>query len=387
MKFYYFILAAFVILGSCNQVKETPALTVTTLWPGKQPAYNNHRIPSLIVTKSGTLLAFSEGREGGDTGNIDILLKRSSDNGVTWGEQIIVWNDATNSCGNPCPVVDQRTGRISLLMTWNLGSDHESDIIRKQSEQTRVPYISYSDDDGLTWSAPKSLLASSKNSEWGWYATGPGVGIQIENGPYSGRLIIPANHSYDLPENQQMDGFGYGAHVLLSDDGGANWSMSEPIRPAVNESQVVELSDGSLLMNMRSYNQKSSRAVSLSHDGGETWSEIVHDPQLVESVCQGSIIGIGQFERSYLFANPAVPVGRTHMTIKYSKDECKSWPNAKLVYAGPSAYSSLTMLPNGRIGLLFEAGVNNPYEQLVFVSLEVAELFTPGALLNSSSGW
>ncbi len=96
-------------------------------------------------------MAFAEGREAGDAGDIDILLRRSTDNGHSWEEQILVWNDDTNTCGNPCPVIDQITGRIILFMTWNLGSDHEDVIIKKESESTRVPYMAYSDDDGLSW--------------------------------------------------------------------------------------------------------------------------------------------------------------------------------------------------------------------------------------------
>ena len=371
------------LLTGCEQAVERHN-TVHVLWSQADTSHNNYRIPSLIVTKQNTVLAFAEGREAGDAGDIDILVRRSMDNGKTWGEAQVVWDDFDNTCGNPCPVIDHNTGRILLLMTWNLGTDLEHDIIRKNSDSTRIPVLTYSDDDGLTWSKPESLFESGKDPDWGWYATGPGVGIQLTAEKYQGRLVIPCNNSYDDPENNNESGFEYGAHVLLSDDGGSNWRMSEIIMPGVNESQVVELQDGVLMMNMRSYRGKASRALAFSYDGGEHWSEVIDEPQLVESICQASLINYGVFNDSsmLLFANPAVPFGRTHMAIKSSFDYANTWTNSKLIYSGPSAYSSLAKLPNGDIGIFFECGIESPYEKMVFVAFDPSELFAPGSLLD-----
>ncbi|MFV0268423.1 MAG: exo-alpha-sialidase [Draconibacterium sp.] len=360
----------------------------TVLWEQGKGKYNNYRIPSIITTTKGTLLAFCEGREAGDAGDIDLLLKRSEDNGKTWSNEQIVWNDAQNTCGNPCPVVDESTGRIWLFLTWNKGEDHESAIIHKTSSSPRIPYACYSDDDGKTWSEPLNLDKPCRDDSWGWYATGPGIGIQIKIGPHSGRLVIPANHSYDDPEGNIRKGpYGYGAHVLFSDDHGKTWQKSETIKPGCNESQVTELSDGTLIMNMRSYNDKHARAISYSKDGGETWSEIEHDYQLVESVCQASILNFGSLDKQtiHLFLNPAVTTSRTHMTLKTSFDDCKNWSNGKLIYAGPSAYSCLTKLSNGKVGMFIEAGEKNAYEKMVFLAFDLKELFTAGSLLKDNS--
>lgn len=385
MKIRYLLFTGLLFFTSCTlPVNNQNSTIVKELWSGENVSHNNYRIPAIIVTKQNTILAFAEGREGGDSGNIDILMKRSSDNGETWGEQIVVWDNSDNTCGNPCPVIDQKTGRIILFMTWNLGADNEHDIIRKKSKNTRVPFVTFSDDDGLTWSKPENLLDTAKEKDWGWFATGPGIGIQLKSEKYKDRLVIPCNYSYTLSENQERGGFEYGCLTLLSDDGGESWRMSEMITPAVNESQLVELNNGVLMMNMRSYNGKNCRASSLSSDGGETWMDIEHEPQLVESVCQGSILSFGSFGENsmYLFSNPAVPYGRTHMTIKTSMDECKNWSNSKLIYDGPSAYSCLTKLPNGNIGLFFECGLESPYEKLVFVSMEPKELFTSDLVIK-----
>ncbi len=354
-------------------------LAQQVLWSRSDTTYNNFRIPSLIVTEKGTVLAFAEGRDGGDSGDIDILLKRSEDGGRSWSKQLVVWDDGANTCGNPCPVVDRTSGRIILLMTWNLGSDSEDRIIRKNSMDTRKPYICYSDDDGLTWTEPEDLSSSCKDPLWGWYATGPGVGIQMKSDKYRDRLIIPANHSYDVQTESEAirGGYGYGSHVIYSDDGGISWTHSEKITPGCNESQVVELSNGDLMINMRSYNKKGCRAIARSQDGGATWSDIKHDPQLVESVCQASLIEYGSYQGKvgYLFSNPAVASGRSHMTIKASQDECHTWSKGILIHEGPAAYSCLTVLPDGSIGLLYEAGEKDPYEFLLFKAFEAGDLF------------
>ncbi|MDD2247629.1 MULTISPECIES: sialidase family protein [unclassified Proteiniphilum] len=355
------------------------------LWEQGTGEYNNYRIPALVVTNEGTLLAFCEGREAGDTGDINLLLKRSEDNGTTWSNEQVAWDDADNTCGNPCPVVDERTGRIWLFTSWNNGKDKESDIISKTSISPRLPYVCYSDDDGKTWSEPESLEITCRNPSWGWYATGPGIGIQIKNGRYKGRLVIPANHSYDDPKGNLAGGpYGYGAHVIYSDDHGKSWQISESIKPGCNESQVTELSDGTLLMNMRSYNNKQARAISYSTDGGQNWSEIEHDFQLVEPLCQAAVLNFGEVggQQVHLFLNPAVPHGRDHLMLKVSLDDCRSWSNGKLVYEGPAAYSCITRLADGRVGLFFEAGEKSPYEKMIFISFDWNEIFLPGTVLQ-----
>jgi sialidase-1 len=375
--FQALILTVFMVLSGITSGQK---IINRILWKQVTGKYINYRIPSVIVTAKGSVLAFCEGREAGDSGDIDILMKRSTDNGKTWGSETIVWNDGANTCGNPCPVSDAETGRIWLFLTWNNGKDPESKIINKTSTDTRKPYLCYSDDDGLTWSVPVNMEASLKDPMWGWYATGPGIGIEVKNGKYKGRLIIPANHSYDDPAGKVCNGpYSYGSHVLFSADHGKTWKMGQQIKPCCNESQVTELMDGTLVMNMRSYNGKYCRAVSLSTDGGETWTEIRHDLQLVESICQASILNYGNYKgkQLHLFSNPAVPSGRSHMTVKASFDNCVSWSTSKLIYAGPSAYSCLTRLKNGRIGLFYECGQVSPYEKLQFISFPVNELFMP----------
>ncbi|MBI9019157.1 MAG: exo-alpha-sialidase [Phycisphaerae bacterium] len=194
------IVLAIFISGPASLSAQTKtidkAANAKPLFVSGQDGYKGYRIPAMVVTNKNTVLAFCEGRKNGlsDTGNIDILLKRSTDGGKNWTKTQIIWDDQENVCGNPCPVVDKKTGTIWLLMTHNLGIDHESKIIASTSKGTRTIWIAKSDDDGKTWSKPVEITTTTKQPDWTWYATGPGAGIQIVNGKHAGRLVIPCDH-------------------------------------------------------------------------------------------------------------------------------------------------------------------------------------------------
>ncbi|MBN2138714.1 MAG: exo-alpha-sialidase [Sedimentisphaerales bacterium] len=377
-----FTISALVSQGCHQQIAQAPpeiSIYFAQLFTSGTDGYDTYRIPALLTTNRGTLLAFCEGRKSGqgDSGNIDLILKRSYDCGRTWTAQQIVWDDADNTCGNPCPVQDRQTGDIILLMTWNHGDDRESEIKKNTGEDTRHVYVTRSTDDGKTWSQPQRITDSVKKPEWRWYATGPGIGIQLKTPPYTGRLVIPCDHSI-VAEN---DPDGYNSHVIISDDNGRTWRIGGAITPKVNECQIVELTDGTLLINMRNYDRsKNTRAIATSSDGGETFSAVSHDPALVEPICQAAFIRYSlesiNGKNRLLFSNPAQPDSgnRKQMTVRLSLDEGKTWPVSRVLYAGPSAYSSLAILPNNDIACLYEAGEKSPYETITFASFTLGWL-------------
>jgi len=337
------------------------------LWTSGENGYNTYRIPALAVTQKGTILAFCEGRKQhrSDTGDIAMLVKRSSDNGNSWSEQAIVWDDLGHTCGNPSPVVDATTGTIWLLMTWNRGEDHERDIVNGTSNDTRRVFVTSSTDDGLTWTDPKDITSKVKQPNWTWYATGPGSGIQIENGQYAGRMFIPCDHIV-------ADTNDYYSHVIYSDDHGASWKLGgiSP-QPLVNECEVVELSNGQLMLNMRSYTENvKARQVTISNDGGLTWINQHTDEQLIEPICQASICRY-DLPNIILFANPASTHQRVNMTVRVSIDDGKTWTSQTTLHEGPSAYSDLAICADGRIACLYECGDENPYEYLRFALLDL----------------
>ncbi len=336
----------------------------TDVFVSGEGGYHTYRIPSVLVTKKGTVLAFCEGRRKGtsDTGDIDLVLRRSSDGGATWGPLQVAWDDAENTCGNPCPVVDRDTGTIWLLLTHNLGRDSERQIVEEKSQGSRTAWVSRSDDDGLTWSTPFEITKDVKKPDWTWFATGPGVGIQLKNG----RLVVPCDCKYALGKKGS-------SLVILSDDHGKSWRAGGAVGDTFGESQVAELSDGRLMLNMRNMNSpRRERGVATSADGGLTWSEASYDPALIEPVCQASLLHGGP--ELLLFSNPASTKGRVQMTVRLSRDDGKTWPVSKELYAGPSAYSCLAVLGDGQVGCLFECGAKSAYERITFHRLPLASL-------------
>ena len=327
-----------------------------------QDGYHTYRIPALIVTKQGTLLAFCEGRRhaGSDSGDIDLLLKRSRDGGRTWSAAQKVADFDDDTLGNPAPVVDQKSGGIVLLMTRNPGKVTERQIVDGTATGTRTVWLSRSTDDGVTWTVPSEITSSVKSPDWTWYATGPGNGIQLRDG----RMVVACDHI--VAGSKAMH-----SHVIVSDDGGRTWTLGGSATDRTNESAVVELRDRSLILNMRSYHGRNRRAVATSKDRGRTWSELTIDEALIEPVCQASLIRFGKDR--LLFSNPA-DVKRVRMTVKLSRDDGRSWPVARVIHGGPAAYSSLAPLKDGRIGLLYERGESRAYDVITFARFNRAWL-------------
>lgn len=347
------LLSAAILLASfsAGRADDLPQSPVFLAGEG---GYHTYRIPSLIVTKQGTLLAFCEGRKKGtsDAGDIDLVLRRSLDGGKSWQPMQVVWDDGPNTCGNPCPVVEQSTGVIWLLLTHNLGEDKEPAIIDGTSKGSRTVWVSKSSDDGGKWSKPVEITKHVKQPDWTWFATGPGVGIQTK----FGRLVIPCDNKVAKTKARQ-------SHVIYSDDKGETWKLGGVVGPNCNESQIAELPDGSLLLNMRSYEANKRRLIAKSTDGGLTFSKPVEDQALIEPVCQASLIRYAADEPLLLFSNPA-STKREKMTVRLSRDGGKTWPVARQLHAGPAAYSCLTVLPDKTIGCLYERGEKTPYEEI-----------------------
>jgi sialidase-1 len=332
----------------------------TDVFVAGKEGYHTFRIPSLLVTPKGTLLAFCEGRKtgSGDHGDVDLVLKRSGDGGKTWGALQLVHEEggtAKITIGNPCPVVDSATGTIFLTLTRD-----NDDVL-----------VTTSKDDGVTWSKPEVITKQVKKAGWTWYATGPGVGIQLREGPHKGRLLIPCDHREPRGEAKPTI-----SHCFWSDDGGKTWQLGDDVALHTNECQAVELPGGGVLLNMRNYwgsdgkqpEKGKMRAVARSKDGGKTWGGLTFDKALPEPVCQASLIRYSWAEKGdkgrLLFSNPATQQGRNTLTVKLSTDDGATWPVSKVLCAGPSAYSCLAALPGGEVGCLYERGEKTPYEKI-----------------------
>lgn len=357
-------------VGEPSLPHVAPDLAQGDVFVAGEDGYHTYRIPSIIATPSGSLLAFAEARKGGagDAGDIDLVARRSDDGGRTWGPMSVIGDNGPNTFGNPCPVVDRDTGTIWLLTTHNRGTDHERDILAGTSAGTRTVWVLRSTDDGRTWSTPAEITGSAKQADWTWYATGPGIGIQLRGG----RLVIPANHAVAGTQVHR-------SHVLYSDDHGTTWRIGGISADGTNESQAVELADGRVMLNMRNHPPRAPnrRQVAVSADGGLTFAMPRIDAALPEPPAQASVLrytmqATGGRNR-LLFSNPSGR-GRERMTIRLSEDEGETWPVWRVLHEGPAAYSCLVVLRDGTIGVLYERGQRTAYERITFARLDLAWL-------------
>ncbi|PSM43401.1 alpha-sialidase [Streptomyces dioscori] len=355
--------------------------------------YDTYRIPATVTTKAGTVLAFAEGRHNGagDTGNIDVVLRRSGDGGCTWGPLSVVAAGEGDTRGNPAPVVDPRTGKVVLLTSYNSGAVTEAQIMRGEvtQEESRRVFVQTSRDGGRRFSAPWEITAAVKLPGWRWYATGPGHAIALTRGPHAGRLVVPANHSAAPPSGSADTGQEaryYGAHALYSDDGGVSWRIgfvddSYDGADNANESAVAQLPDGRLYFSSRDQNGSSAgnRLDSYSSDGGATLDR----PFRVQStladvpVVQGSVLQVaGPAGAPLLFSGPSVPTVRQAMAVWRSGDGGGSFTKALTLSGERAAYSDLVQLAGagGRVGVLYETGTTGPYERIAFRRVDADEL-------------
>ncbi|MFM1919978.1 MAG: Sialidase precursor [Candidatus Hydrogenedentota bacterium] len=350
------------------EAKDSAVPIQATLWKAGEGGYHTYRIPSIIALPGDVLLAFCEGRKKSqsDTGDIDLLMRHSRDGGVSWSEQQVLWDDGENTCGNPCPVFDEETGQVHLLLTHNPGDTVEHKIVRQEGAGTRTVWVMTSDDLGENWSTPKEITATTKRENWTWYATGPGIGIQLKHGDKAGRLVIPCDH------NTVGDPPGIHSHIIYSDDHGATWMIGGVTENGANECQVIERNGGELLLNMRRARDKvaTHRLIATSDDAGDSWSPLTEDPALPEPVCQASLVRVtppaaeAGGEDLLLFSNPASLDKRVNMTVRLSKDGGLTWPRSGVLHEGPSAYSCLAVRADGLGLCLYEAGTKNPYESI-----------------------
>jgi sialidase-1 len=345
------------------------------LFEARTGDYWNYRVPGILCTPRGVILATVEARrgKGGDWDGNDILLRRSLDGGVSWEPPRCLVSQAHYGPGpisNFVMIADRQEGA------------HQGTVHALYCHAYGRCFYLHSTDDGATFSEPveitESLFGFRKRYPWRVIAFGPGHGIQLENG----RLVVPVWMS---------DGSGteFGAGKLghrpsevacvYSDDHGQSWQCGDTLVRTderfrnPSETIPVQLSDGRVLFNIRTENKENRRLISISADGAQGWSDPRFDEALLEPVCMASIIKLDakspQNANYILFANPdnleneLVPLGgnlahdRKRLTVKLSPDDCQSWPIARVLEPGPSGYSDLATTPDGTILCIYENGM------------------------------
>lgn len=312
-----------------------------------------YRIPALTTTNAGTVIGSYDRRPAmADVpSNIAIVIKRSKDGGQTWlPQQVVRESPAPEGHGDPSLVVDRETGRIFIFYISSInqgfvgGATGNSDT---DPNGTQMDY-SYSDDDGVTWQH-RRITSMAKNPLWGGLFAASGEGIQLRHGQYAGRLL----QQYAIRYN----GANYAAS-LYSDDHGETWKFGATVGPGADENKTVELSNGDVMLNSRT---APYRKVAISHDGGQTYGAFEPDPELPDSGNNGSIMRLypdapasDPRSKMLLFSNTPDPSIRREVTVRMSCDDGDTWPISKAVTQATSGYSTLSHLPDGKLGMLWE---------------------------------
>ncbi|MHA1109677.1 MAG: sialidase family protein [Promethearchaeota archaeon] len=316
----------------------------------KGEAGREYRIPSMLVLPGDVILAFTESRTEAymDWGDIDLVMKRSTDGGDNWSDIIILESNGTRTVGNPCPVWNSNTSTIHMIYTVD----------------NKLVFEIHSSDLGLTWSEPRHITEEiGLDITWNTdrfdfqYGTGPGIGIQMT----TGRMVIP---SYYFGEK--------GSHVIYSNDNGTTWHKGADLGIG-GECQVVELLNGTLYINARNAGGR-GRYVATSSDGGNTWNSWVEDSELPDLGCMASVIRYthaGPYQNALLFTNPYSSI-RTNLTLQISLDEGASWEIDTVLFEGSSAYSQLGELSDGTICFLAEAGPKDYRDSIQFCTYSLS---------------
>lgn len=314
------------------------------------------RIPGLIRTKKGSLVGCFDARytrEGDLCADIDVAVVRSEDGGQTWTAPFVGMDSGpgeANGCGDPCILQDPKTGRIwmqALACHFKGGASLNVSKTGFDPSQTGQWEMTFSDDDGKTWSKEHvNPTKDIKKEEWTTILAGPGNGIVTRKGV----IVFPAQIWQRGANPRCM------STICYSKDGGKTWHYGNGVPHATSECQVVELKDGSIMINCRNEARQGKRIVYVSKDLGDSWEpHSTNNKDLREPTCQGSLIRAKTKKGNFLlFSNPNSG-GRNNMTIRYSKDEGDSWSEGYL-YDNRQCmgYSSLALIDGNTVGVFYE---------------------------------
>ncbi|WP_229683314.1 sialidase family protein [Echinicola rosea] len=357
-----------------KQVNSMPMRLATSLRTAGDDGIAAYRIPGLATTTEGSLIAVYDVRHNSSVDlqeDIDVGMSRSTDGGENWEPMKIImdmeeWGgkpQKENGIGDPAILVDPSDNTIYVVALWLHGKPGKRAWLSSgkgiSPDETGQLVMVKSKDDGKTWSAPINITAQLKKKEWKLMFNGPGKGITMRDGTlvFAGQF----KDENDMPHST----------VIYSQDKGETWHIGTGAKSNTTEAQVVELNNGSLMLNMRD-NRGGARSVAVTKDLGKTWQEHPSSRSaLVEPVCMASLITYPENRQSMdashlFFSNPAVSDGRYDMTIKSSQDEGVSWSSGLLLDEGKGwGYSCLTVIDEDYLGILYESSQAHMTYQII----------------------
>ena len=356
----YWVLILLFICAVSQACAPQEKITQVDVFTSGQDGYHTYRIPAIETAPDGSLVVFAEARkynrhDPGMHGNdIDLVYKRSTDQGRTWSKMVVL-DDAGerwSSC-NPVTLLDGGTGWVWVF--YNRTKPDRSSTTSRVGTDDSQAWTRYSQDNGLNWSEPLDITATVRDVEnWGSVFFGPGGAIQSGKG----RLIVPVSQTTGKTEAEGQPTPSYWtAFAIYSDDHGKTWKRGQLASPSTSENQLVELADGTILMDARQ-DEGPTRWLLLSSDSGETWSpprtgQVV--PPIASGIERYSLKSAGADRNLILWAGPKGP-GRQTLVLRASYDEGETFTNEKVISDEKVAYSDMTLLKDKSIGVIWERG-------------------------------
>ncbi len=332
-----------------------PPRAPAELFQQGEAGVHTYRIPALIETRKGTLMAVADARHDSSRdmpARISLVMRVSRDRGKTWLPARTIRQVPEGGVGDASLLLDRRTGRVWCFHSFGppgIGWGTAKPGARTGSSTFQF-HAMFTDDEGATWSEPRDLTPQVKDPDWQAMFATSGTHIQTGSGRYLVPLVVRDARGMVSSRN------------AYSDDAGATWRAGAAIGPGTDESKCVELPGGVIMQNMRN---GPTRAVATSRDGGVTFGEVTHDAALIDPVCNAAIT---RDHGRLLFTN-AASAKRENLTIRMSGDWGQTWPKSRVLHAGPAAYSSVLALRDGSIAVMYECGEKSAYEKIVFERL------------------
>ncbi|MBL8219020.1 MAG: exo-alpha-sialidase [Bryobacterales bacterium] len=336
----------------CAGLAPAADLWQTDLWKQGDGGVHTYRIPALLETRKGTLLAVADARYDNDRdlpGRIALVMRTSRDKGKTWSASRVIRQVESGGAGDASLLLDRKTGRVWCFHAYGppgIGFPTAKPGARTGATTLQVHAI-YSDDDGATWSQGMDLTPQIKDPSWEAMFPTSGTHFQTSSGRYLVPMVV--RHADKIVR----------AHNAYSDDSGKTWRIGPPIGDKTDESKAIELAGGTVLQNMRNGPR---RAIARSSDGGVSFAAVTHDAALIDPSCNA---GMARSGKRLIFTN-AASAKREKLTVKISEDGGATWTRSKALHDGPAAYSTVVVLRDGSIGVLYERGDRYAAERITF---------------------